>query len=167
MPMNASTLEIAALTATLPAHVILILGGGAAALVLLIYIGVALPAVWSGKPADARQQPPYSPRSWTHAPVPTGARRRAKARRGGDGSRVSSPQPNALARWLHCLMCGCRSFGKLEHVGAPCCGYSPRTCPLRGNGGVTCSIDHWWLWSTKSLGNNRRLTHDYLCSWDA
>jgi hypothetical protein len=49
--MNASTLEIAALTATLPAHVILILGGGAAALVLLIYIGVALPAVWSGKPA--------------------------------------------------------------------------------------------------------------------
>lgn len=51
MPMNASALGIAALTATLPAHVILILSGGVAALVLLIYIGVALPAVWSRKSA--------------------------------------------------------------------------------------------------------------------
>jgi hypothetical protein len=49
--MNASTLGIAALAATLPAHMLLILGGGVAGLVLLIYIGIALPAVWSAKPA--------------------------------------------------------------------------------------------------------------------
>ena len=36
---------------TLPAHVLLILSGGMAALILLIYIGIALPAVWSAKPA--------------------------------------------------------------------------------------------------------------------
>jgi hypothetical protein len=35
----------------LPAHVLLILTGGAAALVLLVYIGIALPAIWSAKPA--------------------------------------------------------------------------------------------------------------------
>jgi hypothetical protein len=51
MPMNASVLGIAALTATLPTHVLSILCGGAAGLVLLIYIGIALPAVWSAKPA--------------------------------------------------------------------------------------------------------------------
>ena len=52
MPMNASALGIAAtLAPTLPARVLLILSGGVAALVLLVYIGIALPAVWSAKPA--------------------------------------------------------------------------------------------------------------------
>jgi hypothetical protein len=36
---------------TVLAHVLLIPIGGVAALVLLVYIGIALPAVWSGKPA--------------------------------------------------------------------------------------------------------------------
>ena len=36
---------------TLLAHVLLIPIGGVAALVLLVYIGITLPAVWSGKPA--------------------------------------------------------------------------------------------------------------------
>lgn len=50
--MNASARAItAALAVTLPAHVLLILGSGIAALVLLIYIGIALPAIWSAKPA--------------------------------------------------------------------------------------------------------------------
>ena len=50
--MNASARAItAALALTLPAHVILILAGGAATLVLLVYIGIALPAIWSAKPA--------------------------------------------------------------------------------------------------------------------
>jgi hypothetical protein len=49
--MNASALGIAAtLAATLPIHVLLILGGGVTALVLLVYLGIALPAVWSAKP---------------------------------------------------------------------------------------------------------------------
>jgi hypothetical protein len=51
MPMNASALGVATLVATLPAHVLLILGGGIAVLVLLVYVGIALPAVWSAKPA--------------------------------------------------------------------------------------------------------------------
>jgi hypothetical protein len=52
--MKASTRAIAAAAAavaTLPAHVLLVLSGGIAALVLLVYIGIALPAVWSAKPA--------------------------------------------------------------------------------------------------------------------
>jgi hypothetical protein len=36
---------------TLPVHLLLVLSGGIAALVLLVYIGIALPAVWSAKPA--------------------------------------------------------------------------------------------------------------------
>lgn len=49
--MNASARAIAAIAVTLPAHVLLFLGAGVAALVLLIYAGIALPAVWSAKPA--------------------------------------------------------------------------------------------------------------------
>jgi hypothetical protein len=50
--MKASARAIAAaLTVTLPAHVLLILSGGVAGLVLLVYTGIALPAVWSAKPA--------------------------------------------------------------------------------------------------------------------
>jgi hypothetical protein len=41
----------AALAVTLPVHLLLILSGGVAALVLLVYIGIVLPAVWSAKPA--------------------------------------------------------------------------------------------------------------------
>ena len=51
--MKASVRAIAAVAAvavTLPAHVVLILSSGMAALVLLVYIGIALPAVWSAKP---------------------------------------------------------------------------------------------------------------------
>jgi len=49
--MNASASKVAVLlTVTLPIHILLILGGGVAALVLLVYAGVALPAVWSSKP---------------------------------------------------------------------------------------------------------------------
>ncbi len=42
---------VAAVAVTLPAHMLLILSGGTAALVLLVYIGIVLPAVWSAKPA--------------------------------------------------------------------------------------------------------------------
>lgn len=42
---------VTTVTATLPAHVLLMFGGGMAALVLLVYIGIALPAVWSARPA--------------------------------------------------------------------------------------------------------------------
>ena len=52
--MKASARAIAAVAAadvTLPAHVLLILSGAAAALALLAYLGIALPAVWSAKPA--------------------------------------------------------------------------------------------------------------------
>ena len=41
----------AALVAALPVHVLLILAGSIGVLALLIYAGVALPAVWSAKPA--------------------------------------------------------------------------------------------------------------------
>lgn len=52
MLMNAPARAItAALAVTLPVHLLLILSSGAAALVLLIYIGIALPAIWSAKPA--------------------------------------------------------------------------------------------------------------------
>jgi hypothetical protein len=50
--VKVSVLGIAAATAvTLPAHVFLILAAGAAGVVLLVYVGIALPAVWSAKPA--------------------------------------------------------------------------------------------------------------------
>jgi hypothetical protein len=42
---------VATAAVTLPADVLLILSSGIAALVLLVYIGIALPAVWSAKPA--------------------------------------------------------------------------------------------------------------------
>lgn len=42
---------IATVAVTLPAHALLILSGGMAALVLLVCIGIVLPAVWSAKPA--------------------------------------------------------------------------------------------------------------------
>jgi hypothetical protein len=52
MFMNISARGItAALAVALPVHVLLILGGGVAVLVLLVYIGIALPAIWSAKPA--------------------------------------------------------------------------------------------------------------------
>lgn len=44
----------AALAVTLPGHVLLILSGGVAALILLVYIGIALPAIWSAKPAHCK-----------------------------------------------------------------------------------------------------------------
>jgi hypothetical protein len=51
MFMNASTCAVTATVAlTLPVHVLLILGDGAA-LALLVYIGIALPAGSSAKPA--------------------------------------------------------------------------------------------------------------------
>jgi hypothetical protein len=50
--MNASASKLQAILAVaLPVHMLLILGGGVALLVLLVYAGVALPAVWSAKPA--------------------------------------------------------------------------------------------------------------------
>ena len=48
--MNVS-LSAAALAAVLPVHVLLIVAGGVSVLILLVYAGVALPAVWSAKPA--------------------------------------------------------------------------------------------------------------------
>jgi hypothetical protein len=41
---------VATVAVTLPTHVLLLLSGGMVALVLLVYIGIALPAVWSAKP---------------------------------------------------------------------------------------------------------------------
>ena len=50
--MKGSARALAAVAAvTLPTHVLLILSGGMAALVLLVYLGMALPAVWSARPA--------------------------------------------------------------------------------------------------------------------
>jgi hypothetical protein len=52
MPMNAcARATAAALIVTLPVHVLLVLTGAVAALALLVYMGIALPAVWSAKPA--------------------------------------------------------------------------------------------------------------------
>lgn len=49
--MKASAIGTAAtLAATLPAHSLVVLGSGVAVLALLIYAGIALPAVWSAKP---------------------------------------------------------------------------------------------------------------------
>lgn len=53
--MKTSILGIsAAAAATLPAQVLLILAGAAAGLVLLVFLGIALPAVWSARPARRR-----------------------------------------------------------------------------------------------------------------
>jgi hypothetical protein len=41
----------AALAISLPVHLVIAIAWGAAALALLIYTGIALPAVWSAKPA--------------------------------------------------------------------------------------------------------------------
>lgn len=52
--MKGSSRAIAAATAvavTLPPHVLLVLSSGIAILTLVAYIGIALPAVWSAKPA--------------------------------------------------------------------------------------------------------------------
>lgn len=45
---------VATVAATLPVHVPLILGSAAAMLILLVYLGIALPAVWSAK-SDRRK----------------------------------------------------------------------------------------------------------------
>lgn len=50
--MKASARAIpVAIAMALPVHVLLILSGGLAALAMLVYLGIALPAVWSAKPA--------------------------------------------------------------------------------------------------------------------
>jgi hypothetical protein len=54
IPTKAPALAIAAVAVTLSANLLLILSGGIAALVLLIYTGIALPAVWSTKPAHPK-----------------------------------------------------------------------------------------------------------------
>ena len=52
IPMKPSALRITAtLAATLPIHVLLISSCGMAAIFLLVYVGIVLPAVWSAKPA--------------------------------------------------------------------------------------------------------------------
>jgi hypothetical protein len=70
--MKASARAIAAATAVavpLPAHVPLILSGGMAALVLLVYIGIALPAVWSAKPTRRKAAADVLSRPLTPAPA--------------------------------------------------------------------------------------------------
>ncbi|MFI5066436.1 MAG: hypothetical protein ACHP9Z_21005 [Streptosporangiales bacterium] len=52
--MKASVLTIAAAAAALPAHILLIIAGGTTGLALLVYVGIALPAVWSARPARRR-----------------------------------------------------------------------------------------------------------------
>jgi hypothetical protein len=49
--MKASPRVIAAFAMTLPTHVLLIVSVAVATLFLLIYLGIALPAVWSARPA--------------------------------------------------------------------------------------------------------------------
>jgi len=52
MFMNASARAITALLGeNLPSHVLVILSGEVAALVLLVYTGIVMPAIWSAKPA--------------------------------------------------------------------------------------------------------------------
>ncbi len=51
MKASARTLAaVATVAVTQPVHPLLILSGEIAALALLVYIGIALPAVWSAKP---------------------------------------------------------------------------------------------------------------------
>jgi hypothetical protein len=53
--MKASVLGIAAATAlTFPARMLVTIAVGTAGLALLVYLGIALPAVWSAKPARRR-----------------------------------------------------------------------------------------------------------------
>jgi hypothetical protein len=55
--LKGSARAIAAITAvfaTLPAHALLILSSGMVGLVLLLYTGIALPAMWSAKPTRCR-----------------------------------------------------------------------------------------------------------------
>jgi hypothetical protein len=54
MKTSARAIAPAAIAMTLPTHSLLILSAGVAALVLLVYIGIALPAIWSAKPARRR-----------------------------------------------------------------------------------------------------------------
>lgn len=50
--MNVSACSIAAvLAAAIPFHTLLIFVAGVGLLILLVYAGIALPAVWSAKPA--------------------------------------------------------------------------------------------------------------------
>jgi hypothetical protein len=51
MRASARAIAVSAVAATLPAHLLLVLSAGLAALALLVYLGIALPAVWSAKPA--------------------------------------------------------------------------------------------------------------------
>jgi hypothetical protein len=51
MNIHATQAANAVLLAALPVHVLLIVAAGAGMLTLLIYAGIALPAVWSAKPA--------------------------------------------------------------------------------------------------------------------
>lgn len=55
MKASARTIAtVATVAVTLPVHVLLILSAAVAALVLFVYIGIALPAVWSAKAARRR-----------------------------------------------------------------------------------------------------------------
>lgn len=61
----------AAIAVSLPAHLLLFLSSGAAAAALLIYAGIALPAVWSDKPARRKAAAAVlrqilNPRTGTH-----------------------------------------------------------------------------------------------------
>lgn len=49
--MNFSAHETGAFAANLPACILVIVSGGVMLLQLLVFIGIALPAVWSAKPA--------------------------------------------------------------------------------------------------------------------
>ncbi len=49
--MNASVSKATVLAVVLPLHALLVLSAGLAVLILLVYIGIALPAIWSVKPA--------------------------------------------------------------------------------------------------------------------
>ena len=53
--MNASRVQVAVAVATvLPTHALIIAAVCASAIVLLVYAGIALPAVWSARPARRR-----------------------------------------------------------------------------------------------------------------
>ena len=84
--MKASGRSLAAVftvAATLPAHVLLMLSGGIAALVLLVYIGIALPAVWSAKPAPPqgrRRGAPPDPQRLHRQGTPVNAATRTSRR---------------------------------------------------------------------------------------
>jgi hypothetical protein len=85
--MNASTLRIAVIAAALPAHVLLILGSAAAGLALLVYIGIALPAVWSARPARRKAAATILSQILDTCTAQTGG----KGRPGGANSRSTAP----------------------------------------------------------------------------